>query len=249
MKKSFVFLLAIVGWLTTSCDWDDDGYSVGDFSCDWVTTRITSSADYTHDRISYFQGDTWGSLYPLSTYPQLKLEENQRAMLMFNPIYDDYMGFDCGVKLIDVKPILTKRVELLTPDLDADFGNDPVYIYQGDIWMGGGFLNIIFKQQLPSIHKHRVSLVATSLENAEDDEGYVHLEFRYNDFDDVTKYYQFSAVSYDLSDLGITSQTRGIRLKLNSAVNGERIIQLDFKETGQVPSTVSQLDTTQPMIE
>lgn len=125
--------------------------------------------------------------------------------------------------------MLTKQVETLTPETDEDFGNDPVTIYQGDITISGGYMNIIFVQNLPAKEKHRISLVRPQ-DDAElyGDDGYVHLELRYNDYDDVTGYGAWGIVSYNLSSLNITDATKGIKLKLNSSVNGEVEVAFDF---------------------
>lgn len=117
----------------------------------------------------------------------------------------------------------------MTPETDEEFGNDPVTIYQGDISISGGYMNIIFLQNLPSKEKHRISLVR-SQDDAEvyGEDGYVHLELRYNDYDDVTGYGNWGAVSYNLSSLNFTDATKGIKLKLNSSVNGEVEVAFDF---------------------
>ena len=90
-------------------------------------------------------------------------------------------------------------------------------------------MNIIFVQNLPAKEKHRISLVRPQ-DDAElyGDDGYVHLELRYNDYDDVTGYGAWGIVSYNLSSLNITDATKGIKLKLNSSVNGEVEVAFDF---------------------
>ena len=60
------------------------------------------------------------------------------------------------------------------------------------------------------------------------EDGYVHLELRYNDYDDVTGYGNWGAVSYNLNSLNFTDATKGIKLKLNSSVNGEIEVAFDF---------------------
>ena len=127
---------------------------------------------------------------------------------------------------------MTKQVETLTPETDEEFGNDPVTIYQGDISISGGYMNIIFLQNLPAKdakEKHRISLVRPQ-DDAElyGEDGYVHLELRYNDYDDVTGYGNWGAVSYNLSSLNFTDATKGIKLKLNSSVNGDVEVAFDF---------------------
>ena len=52
------------------------------------------------------------------------------------------------------------------------------------------------------------------------------------------------AVSFNLKSLKITSETKGIKVKINSAKNGEKEVSFDLKET---PSQVglSQMDFSQ----
>ena len=97
---------------------------------------------------------------------------------------DNYEGYDHAVKILGIQNVLTKQVETLTPETDEEFGNDPVTIYQGDISISGGYMNIIFLQNLPAKEKHRISLVRPQ-DDAElyGEDGYVHLELRYNDYD------------------------------------------------------------------
>ncbi len=61
---------------------------------------------------------------------------------VFNPLWDDYAGYDHAVKLLRLQNVLTKEVETLTPETEEEFGNDPVRIYKGDITISGGYMNI-----------------------------------------------------------------------------------------------------------
>lgn len=93
-------------------------------------------------------------------------------------------------------------------------------------------MNIMFMQNLPSKNKHRISLVRPQ-DDADlyGEDGYIHLELRYNDYDDVTGLRDYGAVSYNLNSLNVTSETKGIKLKLNSEVNDEVELTFDFKST------------------
>lgn len=113
------------------------------------------------------------------------------------------------VKMEGIQEVLTKEVEEMTVENEEEFGNDPILIYQGDMWLGGKFLNIIFRQNLPRSEKHRISLVENKIatepgepETPETlsigEDGYVHLELRYNTYDDVTDYWGWGRVSYNL---------------------------------------------------
>ena len=78
------------------------------------------------------------------------------------------------------------------------------------------------------------------------EDGYVHLELRYNDYDDVTGIGYPGIVSYNLNSLNITEETKGIKLTLNSAVNGEVEVAFDFMEVDHSQSKLtSDMDFSQ----
>lgn len=209
-----------------SCS-DDDGYSLGDFTPPlWATVRTTGNA-------FYLDCDVWGTLWPVNTdLGWYKPAEGQRVITVFNPLWDNYEGFDHAVKLLRLQDVLTKEVETLTPETEEELGDDPVLIYQGDISISGGYMNIFFLQNLPSETKHRISLVRPQDDRElYGDDGYIHLELRYNDYDDVTDRRAYGAVSYNLGSLDVTSETKGIKLKLNSEKNGEVEVTFDKMES------------------
>lgn len=211
-----------------SCD-DNDGYSIGDFTPPvWATVRLTGNA-------FYLNCDTWGTLWPVNTdLGWYQAVDGQRVITVFNPLWDNYEGYDHAVKLLRLQNVLTKEVETLTPETEEEFGNDPVWIYKGDISISGGYLNIFFVQNLPasSENKHRISLVRPQADtDLYGEDGYIHLELRYNNYDDLTGRRAYGAVSYNLNSLNITSDTKGIKLKLNSEVNGEVEVVFDQKTT------------------
>lgn len=232
MKKVYGLLLMAVCLsvlpLLQSCD-DNDGYSLGDFTPPlWATVR-------TVDNTFYLDCDIWGTLWITNTnLPGYRPADGQRVITVFNPLWDNYGGYDHAVKILDLQEVLTKDVEQLTTENGEEFGNDPVRINKGDITISGGYMNIIFNQNLPSKTKHRISLVRPLDEealNAED--GYVHLELRYNNYDDLTGRRAYGAVSYNLESLDITSSTKGIKLKLNSEVNGEVEVTFDLQTSDE----------------
>ena len=209
-----------------SCS-DDDGYSIGDFTPPlWATVRVNGNA-------FYLDSDVWGTMWPVNTdLGWYEAVDGQRVITVVNPLQDDFQGYDHAVKLLRLQNVLTKGIDTLTPETEEEFGNDPVVIYQGDITVSGGYMNIFFVQNLPSKEKHRISLVRPQTdEELYGEDGYIHLELRYNDYDDVTNLQAYGAVSYNLSSLDIDSDTKGIKLKLNSKKNGEVEVALDLKHT------------------
>lgn len=210
-----------------SCD-NDDGYSLGDFSLpNWATVKVTGST-------FYLDCDYWGTLYPVNTDMNwYQPVDGQRVLTVFNPLSDSFEGYDHAVKILYMKNALTKGVEVLTDTNNDEFGNDPVIIRKGDLSISGGYMNIVFAQNLPKdlSTKHRISLVQPDETDSEGTDGYIGLELRYNDYDSLSGIYAYGLVSFNLKNLNINSETKGIRLKLNSAKNGEVEYTFDLKDS------------------
>ena len=68
------------------------------------------------------------------------------------------------------------------------------------------------------------------------------MELRYNDYDDLTGYRSPGAVSYNLNSLDIPSETKGIKLKLNSEENGEVEVTFDLKTVGTNEKLTTNVD-------
>lgn len=83
-------------------------------------------------------------------------------------------------------------------------------------------------------------LVHNTLEVPEEDD-YVHLEFRYNTYGDLSGRWGDEAVSFNLNSVDFEGK-KGLKLKLNSAVNDEVEITFNIKETMSVPEAVLNLD-------
>lgn len=107
-------------------------------------------------------------------------------------------------------------------------------------------MNIIFMQNLPSGTKHRISLVRPQ-DDAElyGEDGYIHLALRYNDYDDLTGLRKPGAVSYNLNSLNVTSETKGIKLKINLEKNGEVELTFDLVVTGDNTKNIQNLDLSE----
>lgn len=209
-----------LAFLFQSCD-DNDGYSIGDIGRDYVTTHVDEDGTVT------FIGDTWGSMWVTSPIYPVGIKEGQRAIMYFNPLYDNFHGYDVAVKVEELLPVLTKGVEELTEENEAEYGDDPVRIT--DAWIGGGFMNLVFVQTVPASKPHRVSLVMDTTDEEEQD-GYVHLEYRYNTYGDtLSNRRTMGTVSYNLNTLDMTDK-KGIKMRINSAVNGERTLTFDAKQ-------------------
>ena len=155
MKRLLKYAMGLcaltIGMLQTSCD-DGDGYSIGDIAYDWVTIHVESDGIYT------FTGDTWGTMYPAASgIWGYQITEGTRGLLVFNPLYDNYYGYDVGIKPEQLRTFLTKTVEDLTNENENEYANDPAYVREA--WIAGGYMNMLFDMKMPLEKKHRVSLI------------------------------------------------------------------------------------------
>ena len=242
MKKTKMMLMlclcAVLPAFLCSCD-DDDSYSLGDFTPPlWATVRTQGTA-------FYLDCDVWGTLWPVNTdLGGYEPVDGQRVITSFNPLADDYEGFDHAVKILSLHHALTKQLEQITPDTEEAYGNDPLLIYQGDMCVSGGYLNLLFLQNLPASEKHRISLVQSAEDlQAGQEDGYLHCQLRYNTFGDLTGRRAYGAVSFHLGQL--PEGCKGVKVQLQSEKNGAVEATFDFEEA---PSTSRQAVDTSGMM-
>lgn len=253
-----LWMLALVPMLQ-SCDDDDNEYRT--IGWDWATVRTTGGGGY------YLEGDRWGTIEPLTTsIPWFKPVDGERVISYFTPL--DKLKDGIQVNMEGLREVLTKEVEEMTAENEEEFGDDPIVIYQGDMWLGGKFLNIIFLQDLPRSEKHRISLVENKVdagdgeqdgesgENSETvaattiaDDGYVHLELRYNTYGDRTGREAWGRVSYNLekfypaSDAENAATTlKGFKVTIHSKENGKGVVVvLDLEHPVGVPEKAKEV--------
>jgi hypothetical protein len=205
---------------------NEDGHSLGDIVVDWATVRV-------EDNTFYLQGDGVGSLWLVNTNLGFyRPVDGQRILAYYNPLYDNFEGYDQAVRLLDFREALTKQTDELTEENAAELGNDPILIYKGDMGFGGGYMNLIFYQNLPKdlSTKHRISLVEVKTDT---DDGYVHLKLLYNTYGDKSGRYVAGLVSFNLDKLEIPDNTKGFKVQLNSEENGEVEVTFDRRQANQ----------------
>lgn len=226
--KKLVHYLAIMLMIVSpvvlqSCD-DDDGYPVDNFVIRMATVRVEGGNTY------YLEIDNGQKLWVAATQiPWYRPVNGQRVVADYTLLSDEYAGYDHAVRVNFLRNVLTKQVEELTAANEAEYGNDPVNIY--DMWIGGKYFNVQFRFRLPAQNAHRVSLVRNTTVQYPDD-GYIYLEYRYNDYDDVVGYTRWGMASFDLGEFApnVATNYHGIKVKINSAVNGEKTYTFEFPE-------------------
>ncbi|MEZ5006155.1 MAG: NigD-like C-terminal domain-containing protein [Bacteroides graminisolvens] len=203
-----VLLLILIIPVLQSCDNDDDGYSLGNFQVQMATVKVINGANYC----------TWCSTtirlfgQELQLFRSTKFD-GQRVIANITLLGDQYGSYDYVAKINYLNNVLTKSVEELTETNEATFGNDPLRMRQ--IWLSASHLNVDFLMRMPSQKKHRISLVRNTTAESPSD-GYVHLELRYNDQDDVTNYVARGLVSFYVGEWGkadeLSNSIRGIKV-------------------------------------
>ena len=108
----------------------------------------------------YFELDEGSKLYPgdttaISNYP---LVENQRAFVYFTLLEQALPGYEYNAALKHVENILTKDIHKMTPEEEDSINN--------------------------AEKKHMLNLVVNENASASDD-GFLHLEFRHNAYNDT----------------------------------------------------------------
>lgn len=218
------YMMGLLTMMTAACN-DEDGYSIGDIAVDWVTVHVEGDGVYS------FVGDTWGTMFPAATsYWGYMPVEGERAFLRFNPLYDNYGGYDVGIKVEDIQPVLTKTVEAVNEDNESQFADHPTYLR--NLWIGGGYLNVQFLQKCPANGPHRVSLVHQEGQPLLDEEGYAHLEYRYNSYGDTLNVPLKGMVCFNLNTI-LAENPKGIVLRVNDAEDGKQFIRFNFDEVNK----------------
>lgn len=243
MKKKITCLAGVMCLLVClafqACD-DGDGYSLGDFTAPQLATVRAVGANGF-----YLDCDVWGTCWPVNTdlgwYVPI---DGQRVITVFNPLWDNYAGYDHAVKILEMQNVLTQNVESMTSADEDDFGNESVPTTVDGITIGNGYLNVFFVGRLPFTTQVRLAYPksdltqTTSLEA--DDDGYFHLELRCNTQAKVETQGTYSVVSYSLSNLVFTSGTKGIKLKVNLTDGGEQELTFDLVQEGDTVSLKGQ---------
>ena len=106
-------------------------------------------------------------------------------------------GFSHYVKVNAIHNILTKSIAKNEGAAnDSIYGTDPVSIYENNMWIGDGYLNIYFETLWGGKTAHFINLIQPDAEN----DPYT-LEFRHNAYDDPQYTIGAGRVAFNLSSL------------------------------------------------
>lgn len=239
--KKIISLLGALFLVTTlalqSCD-EAEGYSIGDFTAPQLATvRAVSGNGF------YLDCDVWGTCWPVNTNMGWYVPiDGQRVVVTFNPLWDNYGGFDHAVMILDMKDVLTGYVEPMRPSDEEEMGREAIPTTAGDITIGNGYLNVWLSRRVPFttairlVHPESDEAQAASVGAAED--GYIHLELRCNTRAEVSTPGTYSLVSYSLNELSLTEETKGIKLKVNMEGSGEEELVFELLPVEGIQSSV-----------
>ncbi|WP_280778973.1 NigD-like protein [Parabacteroides sp. PM5-20] len=222
-----LFLLTVVfAWVTLtfqSC-LDDDGYSLGKY---WIEVATIESLE---NNAHFFRLDDGKSLWPTAGYyTGHNLGDGQRIWLNYTILSDSMDGFSHYVRVNGLDPVLTKGIAAdKGEENDVIYGTDPVNIE--NIWIGDGYLNVLFVFNYGGQETHFVNLLKDKKE-----EDLYSVEFRHNAYNDPARTGVRGIVCFDLRDL---PDTEGETVKLKIRVNtfdGEKIYELDYNSDKNFP--------------
>ncbi|MDR0429705.1 MAG: NigD-like protein [Tannerellaceae bacterium] len=229
MKKMKLFTMGVGLMLMTlifnSC-LDDDVYSLDHT---WLSIATARPID---DNSFYLTLDDSTTLWPgAPLHINYQPTRPQRVQINYTKLSDNFQGYDHAIKLNRTDTIRTKSIaENFGAKNDSIYGVNPVEITA--MWVGDGFLNVVFKTYFSGGITHFVNLIP---QKAEGGNPY-QLEFRHNAFNDQSDYLRYGLVAFDLSGLPST-EGKDVTLEIKTKTfNGEKVFEKKYnsgKNTGK----------------
>lgn len=223
-KVQFIFLMMMVVFTTafTSCTNDDN--NDGPYGASWATVKLVESGE--KNASFYLDSDYYGNLLvgennDMNFVPK----EGERIVALFNMLAPQSGDYKMTIALEQVYPVLTKEVDFTT-DMDS-YVNDPIVIWQNNLWVSNGYMNMVFQQALPASTPHTINLVMSEEYQLED--GYVPMQLFYDKKQQTGDRSTSVNVSFNLDKVDLEN-VKGIVLKINSAVNGEVSLRINLKD-------------------
>ncbi len=203
--KKLLLLFGVMGVLMfTSCNDDDDSYSLNNF---WL-----SSGTVTKEVGSFYvTTDKGKKLWPsASDISPTLLNDGMRVLVNYTILGNTNPNstYDYNVKINDLSQILTKPVFEFTAETSVavvdSVGNDAVTIV--DAWFTGNYLNVEFEYGGGST-VHFINLVYDQ-ENPKTDNGEFILELKHNKNQDQYNYLLWGIASFDVSSFKLQDATK-----------------------------------------
>ncbi len=188
----------------------------------------------------YFNLENGKKMYPTDTTEvrNYHVTDGQRAIVWFEKLENSKPGYEYNIKVRGISDILTKKIIPLTEATADSIGDSPISIYGNEFWIAQGYLTIrfYFLGTYNPTEKHMLNLVRNETVE-QDDDGYIHLEFRHNAYNDPKEFLMEGYVSFKLDEIAEEMKTaKGLRIRVNSLEYGERIRSLEFRQTESAPA-------------
>jgi hypothetical protein len=207
----------------TSCDLNDDGYSLSDA---WVGFGIVEKD--SDEGVGKIVMDDNEVLFPVSSnYYWHEVKDNERVLVNFTILGNkktDNHDEHYYVKINSLRKILYKGVLDITPAIEDSIGNDPIKVK--DRWIKRNLLNFELKYYGGN-KTHFLNLVKQPGVITSDDEPVI-LELRHNNNDDTGTIPMSAIVTFDLSSLKIEGKTSTKFKVIAKGFDGE-----DFEYSGE----------------
>ena len=197
----YMILLFTGSLFISSCQDDDDYYSIGDYLVSFGVVEKTN--ENAQDNV-VVRLDNGNKVVAIVSPPHwVDLTTGQRVLINFAP-YDDKMNADSSTtyygKFNNIQNILYKDILQLSEIDNDSIGNDPVMINK--TWLtGDSILNIKFSYYTQG-STHFINMVDNGAGNGIN-KPYI-FEFRHNDRGDLQKYPTSGYVSFKLDPIKIT---------------------------------------------
>ena len=221
MKRTSLLLFAISALAIAPCFQsclEDDTYGGEDLLFAVGTVKVIEGQDY------YFELDEGSLLYPTDTTAihGYEVTDDQRAFIYFIPIDEKLSGYEYNAKLEHIENILTKDIYRMPPEKADSIGHDRIDV--GDLWLTEDYINIVYKFY-HSNNPEKVHMMNLVIDEAAEPatDGYLHLYFRHNAYDDAPVQGGPGIVSFKLDTVrDLLEHAQGICLHATTIYNGEQ---------------------------
>ncbi|TKG90459.1 hypothetical protein EYV94_23940 [Puteibacter caeruleilacunae] len=200
MKRNYLLLvllsLFIVG--ITSCDDDDDHYSLGKY---WIAMGEIDKSD-GDAQLFEIELDNDDRLIPVAGHLHYinRVEDNDRVLVNYTILDDADTDNDPStfyVRINDIDKVLAKGVITMTEAIQDSIGNDPIHVE--DAWVSSHYLNFELKFS-GGCETHYINLVNEPADNPEGSDV-LKLQLRHNDRGDQCEAWLSALVSFDLNSI------------------------------------------------
>lgn len=235
MKKFKLMVLAAlvsISPLLQSClDTDNDDLIAICPEGSVLSIGTVKVSDANTPRDFYFTLDNGVKLIPGDTTSVKNYTpiDNQRVFVVYLRMDEPTSASAVNGRIYSVENILTKNIIPLTTATADSIGDNEINVTT--YWVKDNFLTIEY-QYLGSGNtdkKHMLNLVQNQTTESTTDDGYVHLEFRHNAFDDQPLKTVPGIVSFKTDSIAdqLTGK-KGLKLRVKTIYDGIQYFPVDF---------------------